>query len=142
MVSASENDAARIVLEVRELAKSFGRQRVLRNIRFRIRRGEVAGIVGENGSGKTTLLKIIVRLLRPNSGTIDAGWLQNPIDYADAQNKAIIRHLPAYFPSQLSMASAFTEHSVIPSLLGGLAYGSILLLAAMAIFWRRMRIRK
>lgn len=73
---------------------------------------------------------------------IDAGWLQNPIYYADAQNKAIIRHLPAYFPSQLSMASAFTEHSVVPSLLGGLSYGSILLLAAMAIFWQRMRIRK
>jgi hypothetical protein len=73
---------------------------------------------------------------------IDAGWLQNPIYYADAQNKAIIRHLPAHFPSQLSMVSAFTEHSVVPSLLGGLAYGSLLLLAAMAIFWRRMRVRQ
>jgi hypothetical protein len=73
---------------------------------------------------------------------IDAGWLQNPIYYADAQNKAIIRHLPAYFPSQVSMASAFTDHSILNPLAGSLAYGSLLLLAAMAIFWWRMRIRK
>jgi hypothetical protein len=73
---------------------------------------------------------------------IDAGWLQNPIYYAEAQNKVIIRHLPAYFPSQVSMASAFTEHSILNPLLGSLIYGSLLLLAAMAIFWWRMRIRK
>jgi hypothetical protein len=73
---------------------------------------------------------------------IDAGWLQNPIYYADAQNKAIIRHLPAYFPSQVSMASAFTEHSILNPLVGSLIYGSLLLLAAMGIFWWRMRLRK
>jgi hypothetical protein len=73
---------------------------------------------------------------------IDAGWLQNPIYYADAQNKAIIRNLPAYFPSQVSMASAFTEHSILNPLVGSLIYGSLLLLAAMGIFWWRMRLRK
>jgi hypothetical protein len=73
---------------------------------------------------------------------IDAGWLQNPIYYADAQNKAIIRHLPAYFPAQVSMASAFTEHSILNPLVGSLLYGSFLLLAAMGIFWWRMRLRK
>lgn len=41
---------------------------------------------------------------------IDAGWLQNPIYYAGAQNKFIIRALPAYYPSQISMIGAFTSH--------------------------------
>jgi hypothetical protein len=72
----------------------------------------------------------------------DVGWLQNPIYYAQAQNKAIIRHLPGFFPSQLSMISAFTDHSVLQPLLGSLAYGTLLLLGAMLIFWWKMRIRK
>jgi hypothetical protein len=72
----------------------------------------------------------------------DVGWLQNPIYYAQAQNKAIIRHLPGFFPSQLSMVSAFTDHSVLQPLLGSLAYGTLLLMGAMLIFWWKMRIRK
>jgi len=72
----------------------------------------------------------------------DVGWLQNPIYYAEAQNKAIIRYLPGYFPSQLSMVSAFTGHSIVQPLLGSLAYGTVLLIGAMLIFGWRMRIRK
>jgi hypothetical protein len=73
---------------------------------------------------------------------IDIGWLQNPIYYADAQNKFIIRHLPAYFPSQVSMAAAFSGHSVLAPLGGGLVYGTLLLLAAMLVFGWKMRVRK
>ncbi len=73
---------------------------------------------------------------------LDIGWLQNPIYYAEAQNKAIIRHLPAYFPSQLSMVSAFSDHSVLQSLLGSLAYGTALLAAALFLYSRRMRLWK
>lgn len=73
---------------------------------------------------------------------LDIGWLQNPIYYADAQNKAIIRHLPAYFPSQLSMVSAFTNHSVLRPLLGSLLYGTVLLAAALFLYSRRMRLWK
>lgn len=73
---------------------------------------------------------------------IDAGWLQNPIYYADAQNKMIIRRLPAYFPSQVSMAAAFTDHSILNPLIGSVIYGSILLLGALLIYFWRMRIHR
>jgi hypothetical protein len=73
---------------------------------------------------------------------LDVGWLQNPIYYADAQNKFIIRHLPAYFPSQLSMVSAFSDHSVLRPFLGSLAYGTLLLAAALVLYSRRMRLWK
>ncbi len=73
---------------------------------------------------------------------LDIGWLQNPIYYADAQNKFIIRHLPAYFPSQLSMVSAFTDLSVLQPLLGSLAYGTVLLAAALILYSRKMKLRK
>ncbi len=74
--------------------------------------------------------------------TIDAGWLQNPIYYAEAQNQAIIRSLPAYFPAQLGMAAAFTTEQVFRPVLGSLAYGVMLLLAASLVYAFRMRAGK
>ena len=73
---------------------------------------------------------------------IDAGWLQNPIFYAEAQNKALIRFLPAYFPSQASIVAAFTEHSISGAAAGSLIYSGALLSIALAIYFRRMKIKK
>ena len=52
------------------LKKSYGKKRVLDDVTFGIRRGEIAAIVGENGSGKSTVLKIITGLLKPDSGIL------------------------------------------------------------------------
>jgi len=71
---------------------------------------------------------------------IDAGWLQNPIFYAYAQNKLLIRRLPAYFPSQATVVSAFTDHSIAKPLMGSLVYGGILLLSALLVYLYRMRV--
>jgi hypothetical protein len=71
---------------------------------------------------------------------IDVGWLQNPLFYAEAQNQVIIRALPAFFPSQVSMIAAFTDHAVTRPLLGGFAYGTVLLALATLLYWLRMRI--
>ncbi len=72
---------------------------------------------------------------------LDIGWLQNPIYYAEAQNQALIRSLPAYYPSQLSMVSAFSGEPVLGPLVGSLAYGTALLLAALLLYSWRMRVR-
>jgi lipopolysaccharide transport system ATP-binding protein len=42
----------------------------LKDIDFRLRYGEIMGVIGPNGSGKSTLLKILSRILRPNSGVV------------------------------------------------------------------------
>ena len=42
----------------------------LKNISFRIKKGESVGILGENGSGKSTLLQIIAKTLEPSSGSL------------------------------------------------------------------------
>jgi hypothetical protein len=73
---------------------------------------------------------------------IDVGWLQNPTFYTDAQNTAIIRYLPAHFPSQASMIAAFTDHAWHMPLLCSLLYGSALLCIAVSIFWWKMRVFK
>src|SRR5262249_43543346 len=52
------------------LVRDYGRFRVVNDVTFRVRRGEVVGLLGPNGAGKTTSFYMIVGLLRPNSGSI------------------------------------------------------------------------
>ena len=49
-----------MILKVENIAKSFGKKKVLKDISFSMDAGTLKGIVGENGSGKSTLLKIVV----------------------------------------------------------------------------------
>jgi len=43
----------------------------LKDLSFTVEEGEMFGIIGENGSGKSTILKILARIMRPTSGTIE-----------------------------------------------------------------------
>ncbi len=61
------------VLTVRNLSKSFGRQKLFSGIDMDIKRGERVAIIGSNGTGKTTILKLINALLPSDSGTIMLG---------------------------------------------------------------------
>src|ERR1700677_4686688 len=58
------------LLSIRNIAKSFGKTRVLRDISLEIVEGEFLTILGESGSGKTTLLRIIAGFENANSGEI------------------------------------------------------------------------
>ena len=73
---------------------------------------------------------------------IDAGWLQNPMYYAEAQNNIIIRYLPAYFPSQSAIIAAFTDYSGTDSAFLSILYGSGFLILSLLIFYNKMRIKK
>lgn len=44
---------------------------VLRGISFEVKKGEAIGIIGSNGSGKSTTLKLLTKILRPNSGSVE-----------------------------------------------------------------------
>ena len=58
------------MLEVIGLKKSFGDTEVLRNIDFKVEKGEVIAVIGPSGSGKTTLLRCISFLNSSDAGTI------------------------------------------------------------------------
>jgi sodium transport system ATP-binding protein len=57
------------MIEVRGLAKSFGDLRVVQDVSFIARDGEVTGLIGPNGAGKTTMFRLICTVLRPDRGT-------------------------------------------------------------------------
>lgn len=59
-----------MILKVENIAKSFGKNKVLQNVSFEMNSSSLYGIVGENGSGKSTLLKIIVGEWKSDSGKI------------------------------------------------------------------------
>lgn len=43
----------------------------VKNVSFKVKKGEILGIVGKNGSGKSTMLRAIAGIFSPNSGTVD-----------------------------------------------------------------------
>jgi phospholipid/cholesterol/gamma-HCH transport system ATP-binding protein len=58
------------VIEIDNLTKSFGQQNVLKNISFKLLKGENLVVLGKSGSGKSVLIQCIVRLLNHDLGTI------------------------------------------------------------------------
>jgi len=58
------------VVELLEVSKSFGERQVVREVSFSAEAGEVLGLVGPNGAGKTTTIRMILDIIKPDSGTI------------------------------------------------------------------------
>jgi len=58
------------MIEIKNVFKSFGDNRVLRGVDLTINKGETTVIIGRSGCGKSVLLKLIIGLLKPDSGKI------------------------------------------------------------------------
>lgn len=59
-----------VLLELRDVHKSFGTKTVLQGCSFQVRRGEAVGIIGPSGTGKSTVLKVLAGLLAPDDGDV------------------------------------------------------------------------
>jgi len=59
------------LLAVDQLAVSYGDSRVLVDVQFELKQGEIVALVGANGAGKTTLLRTLTGLVSPRSGAIN-----------------------------------------------------------------------
>jgi len=71
IIAPTETNSGKPVIEINNLRKSFGKQEVLKNVSFNLLNGENLVVLGKSGSGKSVLIKCIVRLLKPDDGTIN-----------------------------------------------------------------------
>jgi nodulation ATP-binding protein I len=56
------------LIEIEKLSKSFGEQKVLDNIDFKLESGEIVGLIGPSGSGKSTLIKTMLGMEKADEG--------------------------------------------------------------------------
>jgi branched-chain amino acid transport system ATP-binding protein len=58
------------VLEVNNVSAAYGMVQILRDVSFKVEKGEIVSIIGPNGAGKTTLVKTIMGFIKPQTGSI------------------------------------------------------------------------
>jgi sodium transport system ATP-binding protein len=75
------------MIESRGLAKSFGDLRVVENVSFIARDGEITGLIGPNGAGKTTMFRMICTVLRPERGTTLIDGIDSEADPLGARRR-------------------------------------------------------
>ena len=76
-------------LDIADLRAAYGKQQVLDGISLSVGSGEILGLIGPSGSGKSTVLRVLVGLLRPQSGYIKLDGIT--VDYAKKSDVQAVR---------------------------------------------------
>src|SRR5215213_371041 len=101
--SNTDNADRRLILATAGLTKAFAGNVVLRDVDFKVRSGEIHGLVGENGAGKSTLINLVTGVLQPDTGTI-------------ALDGAVVGHLTPRAAEERGIATVHQELSLCPHL--------------------------
>jgi ABC-2 type transport system ATP-binding protein len=83
-----------VAVEAKNIVKDFGAVRALDGLSFKIKEGEIFGLIGLNGAGKTTALRITSTLLLPTSGTVTV------FGHDVVKEAAEVRSLISYLPEE------------------------------------------
>ena len=87
------------MLEMKNVAKTFGKLKALDDLTMTVPRGSVYGLVGPNGAGKSTAIRLMTGIYRPDSGSVT---LEGMPVYENPVNKLRMGYIPDdvfYFPS-------------------------------------------
>lgn len=109
------------ILEIDDLSKSFGEQKIVANFSYVFKKKDRIGIIGKNGAGKSTFLNMITQNLKPDSGNITTGetvvygyYQQGDLEYRDGQRVIdIVTEIAEYVNlgnGQSITASQFLTH--------------------------------
>lgn len=90
------------IIRINKIEKSFGELKVLENLSFEVKKGEIFGIIGPDGAGKTTLLRILAGLLEQDSGDISILNLKLPKEV-----EKVKEHI-GYMPQKFSLYTDLT----------------------------------
>ncbi len=104
------------LLVVEGVSKSFGGNRVLKEVSFSLKEGEILGIVGPNGSGKTTLLNILSGIVKQDKGSVI--FMGKPVDRLRPYARARMG-----IGRTFQITRLFTNLSVLENVLIPLHYG-------------------
>lgn len=111
---AAKNDAP-LLMDVKEIKKSYGKVEVLRGINFKVNAGERVAIVGANGAGKSTLSEIIARVKESTSGEIN--YYFEP-DNSESKGKGnISKHIGIQFQDS-SYPDFYKVHDLVKFVIG------------------------
>ncbi len=105
---------ADIMIKVDRVSKSFGDERVLKEVFLELEHGKVYGIIGNNGSGKTVLFKCICGFMKPDQGEITVENKRIGIDTDFPENIGIIIETPGFLPHN----TGFRNLQILASLKG------------------------
>ncbi len=70
LATASDGNQTKVVIDAKHVTKRFGERTIIKDLTFRVTKGDRIGIVGSNGAGKSTLLKMLTGELQPDEGTV------------------------------------------------------------------------
>ena len=74
------------VLSVEHLGMAFGERRLFADVNFDVKKGQRVMLIGKNGCGKSTMIKLILDMLQPSEGRIEAGY-NVQVGYYDQENQ-------------------------------------------------------
>ncbi len=82
----------RPLIKVANLCRSFDTKKAVADLNFEVRRGEIFALLGPNGAGKTTTIKMILGMLKPDSGSISFDG--QPLQFGEVAYKSRIGYVP------------------------------------------------
>ena len=89
------------MLEIKNISKSYGAQRVLCSINQTFDAGRIVGLLGPNGAGKSTLMKIVTGYISADEGEVLIDGKRVAVD--DVETKRLVGYLPEHNPLYLDM---------------------------------------
>lgn len=90
------------ILEVKNLRKEY-REFTLKDVSFNLERGYIMGFIGPNGAGKSTTIKLIMNLIRKNSGTIKIFGMDNILHEREVKEKIGFVYDENYFYEEVTL---------------------------------------
>ena len=88
-------------IEVQNISKSYGNQKALDNVSFKVNKGEIVGFLGPNGAGKSTLMKILTTYISADEGTAKVNTFDVSTNTLDVQKS--VGYLPEHNPLYLDL---------------------------------------